>query len=163
MNRNQENGFHGLQVAGQASQPAVSSPPPTETATTPYVPQKERPKSSLKDNARILAIGAGLVVVILLLAFQGISHQYLPAKEAPATKSSPSQMQSANPDHSPASMTPIMETGWTPAQETDGSQVSPDQIAHTAAKVPKPSAGKDLASVAPFNAPQQWQSVLICC
>ena len=79
MNRNQENGFQGVQVAEQASQPAVSSPPPTET-TTPYVPQKETPKSSLKDNARILAIGAGLVVVILLLAFQGISHQYLPAK-----------------------------------------------------------------------------------
>jgi len=157
MNRNQENGFHGVQVAEQASQPVVSSPPPTEAASTPYVPQKDKPKSSLKDNGRILAIGAGLVVVILLLAFQGISHQYLPAKKAPATKSGASQTQSANADHSPASMTPIMETGRTPAQETDGSQVSPDQIAHTATKAPKPSAGKDLASVAPFNAPQQWQ------
>jgi type F conjugative transfer system protein TrbI len=157
MNRNQENGFQGVQVAEQASQPAVSGPPPTETGNTPYVPQKEKPKSSLKDNARILAIGAGLVVVILLLAFQGISHQYLPAKKAPATKSSRSQTQSANSDHSSASITPIMETGRTPAQESDASQVSPDQIAQTATKAPKPSAGKDLASVAPFEAPQQWQ------
>lgn len=157
MNRNQENGFHGLQVAEQASQPAVSSPPPTEAGNTPYVPQKEKRKSTSKDNARIVAIGAGLVLVILLLAFQGISHQYLPAKKAPAPKSGPSQTQSANTDHSPASMTPIMETGRTPAQETDGSQVSPDQIAHTATKVPKPSAGRDLASIAPFNTPQQWQ------
>jgi len=157
MNRNQENGFHGVQVAEQGSQPAVSSPPPTETGNTPYVPQKEKPKSSLKDNARIVAIGAGLVIVILLLAFQGISHQYLPAKKVPATKSGPSETQSANSDHSPVSIMPIMDTGKTPAQESDGSQVSPDQIAHTATKAPKPSAGKDLASVAPFNAPQQWQ------
>ena len=157
MNRNQENGFRAAQVAEQATQPAVSSPPPTETVNTPYVPQKEKPKSALKDNAGILAIGAGLVVVILLLAFQGISHQYLPAKQAPATKSSPSQTQSASSDHSPASITPIMETSRTPAQETDGTQISPDQIAHTAAKAPKPSPGKDLASVAPFNAAQQWQ------
>jgi len=134
MNRNQENGFHGVQVVEEPSQPAVSGPPPTETANTPYVPQKERPKSSLKDNGRVLAIGAGLVVVILLLAFQGISHQYLPAKKGPATKSGPSQKQSANPDHPPASITPIMETGSAPAQESDGSQVSPDQIAHTATK-----------------------------
>jgi hypothetical protein len=157
MNRNQENGFHGVQVAEQASQSTVSGPPPTETGNTPYVPQKEKPKSSLKDNARILTIGAGLVVVILLLAFQGISHQYLPAKKAPATKDSHSQRQSANSDHPPATITPIMEMGRTPAKESDGSQVSPDQIAHTATKAPKPSAGKDLASVAPFNAAQQWQ------
>ena len=157
MNRNQENGFHGVEVAEQASQPIVSSPPPTEAGNTPYVSQKETPKSSLKDNARIVAIGAGLVVVILLLAFQGISHQFLPAKKASATKSGPSQTQSANSDHSPAGIMPIMETGKTPAQETDGSQVSPDQIARTATKAPKPSAGKDLASIAPFNAPQQWQ------
>ena len=157
MNRNQENGFHEVQVVEEPSQPAVSSPPPTETGNVPYVPQKEKPKSSFKDNGRILAIGAGLVVVILLLAFQGISHQYLPAKKAPAPKSGPSQTQSANADHSPASMTPIMETGRTPAQETDGSQVSPDQIAHTATIQPKPSAGHDLASIAPFNAAQQWQ------
>jgi len=154
MNRNQENGFHGVQVADQASQSAVSGLPPTETGNTPYVPPKEKAKWSLKDNARILAIGAGLVVVILLLAFQGISHQYLPAKKAPATESGPSQ---THPDQSPATIMPIMETGRAPAQESDGSQVSPDQIAHTATKAPKPSAGKDLASVAPFNAPQQWQ------
>src|SRR6185437_3440395 len=53
--------------------------------------------------------------------------------------------------------TPIMETTRTPAQETDGSQVSPDQIAHTATNAPKPSAGKDLASITPLNAPEQWQ------
>ncbi len=157
MNRNQEDGFHGIQVAEQSSQPAVSGPPPSETENVPYVPQKEKPKSSLKDNGSILAIGTGLVVVILLLAFQGISHQYLPAKKVPAMKSSHSQTQSANSDHLPASITPVMETGRTAAQESDGSQVSPDQIAHTASKAPKPSAGKDLASVAPFNAPQQWQ------
>ena len=157
MNRIQENEFHGVQVVEQETHPTVSGPPPSETENVPYVPQKEKPKSSLKDNARVLAIGAGLVVVILLLAFQGISHQYLPAKKAPLTKSGPSLPQSPNSDHSSASITPIMETSRTPAQETDGSQVSPDQIAHTATKAQRPSAGKDLASVAPFNTPQQWQ------
>lgn len=157
MNRNQENGFHAVQVVEPATNLTVSGPPPTETGNVPYVPQKEKPKSLLKDNAGILAIGAGLVVVILLLAFQGISHQYLPAKKMPPTKSSHSQTQSANSDHPLASITPIMETGRTAAQETNGSQVSPDQIAHTATMAPKPSAGHDLASVAPFNAAQPWQ------
>jgi cytoskeletal protein RodZ len=157
MNRNQENGFHQVEVIEQPSQAVLSGPPPSEKVNAPYVPQKDKPKSSLKDNARVLAIGAGLVVVLLLLAFQGISHQSLPAKKPSVVNSKPSQRLDSSADHSPASITPIIETVRTPAQETDGSQISPDQIAHTATKAPKPSAGKDLASVAAFNAPQQWQ------
>lgn len=157
MNRNRENGFHGAQVIEETSQAAVSGPSPTENASAPYVPQKNRPKSSLKDNGRITALGAGLVLVLLLLAFRGISHQYLTAKKPPVTNTKPSQNQPPNAEHSAASVTPIMDAGRTPAQEADESQVNPDQIARTATKAPKPSAGTDLASVAPFNAPQQWQ------
>ena len=158
MNRNQENGFHQVEVIEQQpSQAVLSGPPPSEKVNAPYVPQKDKPKSSLKDNGRVLAIGAGLVVVLLLLAFQGISHRSLPAKKPSVVTSKPSQSQDSSADHSPASITPIIETARTPAQETDGSQISPDQIAHTATKAPKPSAGKDLASVAPFDASQQWQ------
>ena len=157
MNWNQENGLHAAQSLEQPSQPAISGPPPTKSAKAAYVPQKDKRQSPLKDNGRVLAIGAGLVVVLLLLAFQGVSHQSSPSKTPAVVNSKASQAQALNTDHSPASVTPIMETARIPAQETDGSQISPDQIAHTATKAPKPSAGKDLASISPFNTPEQWQ------
>ena len=94
MNRNQENGFHGTHVT--EPQAAVSGPPPTENANAPYVPQKEKPQSSLKDNGRIMAIGAGLVLVLLVLAFRGISHQYLTANKPSVTNTKPSQSQPPN-------------------------------------------------------------------
>jgi hypothetical protein len=157
VNRIRENGFNQVEVAEQPSHSVLCGPPPTEKVNATYVPQKDKPKSSLKDNGRVLAIGAGLVVVLLLLAFHGFSHQFVLSKTPSAVNSKPSQSQDSSADHSSASITPIIETVRTPAQETDGTQISPDQIAHTASKAPKPSGGKDLASVAPFDASQQWQ------
>jgi hypothetical protein len=109
----------------------------------------------LKDNSRLLVIGAGIVLVLLLLAFNGISR-----RSSPATKTSTAnnkQSQSPNVVRAPASMAPILDTGRTPTQDTDGNLVNPDQIARTATKQAKPSPGTNLGNVRPFDSTQPSQ------
>jgi hypothetical protein len=157
MNRNEENGFRGTQVLEEPSEQITSGPPPTENGNAPYVPQKDKAKPSLKDNSRLLIIGAGIVLVLLLLAFNGISRRSSPSTKTTTANGKQSQTQSPNPVHASASMTPILDAGRPPAQDTDGNLVNPDQIARTATKQAKPSPGTNLGSVRPFDNTQPWQ------
>jgi hypothetical protein len=156
MNRSEDNGFNQTQVVEEQSGPISTTPPLSENGNAPYVPQKEKAKQSLKDNSRLLVIGAGIVVVLLLLAFNGISRRPAATKTSGANSKQP-PIQAPNSDRAPASVTPILDTGRTGAQETDSSMVNPDQIARTATKVAKPSPGTTLGSVRPFDNAQAWQ------
>lgn len=156
MNRIEENGFHQTQAAEEQSEPISTNPPLSENGNAPYVPQKEKAKQLLKDNSRLLTIGAGIVLVLLLLAFNGISRRSASPKNSGVNSKQP-LIQAPNSDRAPASITPILDTGRSPAQETDGSLVNPDQIAHTATKPAKPSPGTTLGSVRPFDNTQAWQ------
>jgi hypothetical protein len=157
MNRNEENGFRGIQVAEEPAEQVTAGPTPSVNGNAPYVPEKDKAKPSLKDNSRLLVIGAGIVLVLLLLAFNGISHRSSPAPTTSAANAKP-QKQPPNSGRAPASMTPIMDTGRSPQQETDSSMVNPDQIARTASKQAKPSPGTTLGDVRSFDSPQTWQS-----
>jgi hypothetical protein len=157
MNRNEENGFRGTQVVEEPSVQVIGGPPPSESGNSPYVPQKDKAKPSLKNNSRLLVIGAGIVLVLLLLAFNGISRRSSPATKPSTASGKLSQSESPNPVHAPASMTPILDTGRSPVQDTDGNLVNPDQIARTATKQAKPSPGTNLGSVRPFDNTQPWQ------
>jgi len=156
MTRTQENGFQGTQVVDEPSDRIASGRPPSANGNEPYVPQKDKAKPSLKDNTGLLVIGAGIVLVLLLFAFNGISR-----RSSPSTKSTANgkqqQPQSLLSAREPASITPILDTGRSPAQDTDSGVVNPDQIGRTATKQPKPSPGANLASVPPFDNAPQWQ------
>jgi hypothetical protein len=156
MNRTEENGFRGTQVTEEPSEQVSGGAPPSTNSNAPYVPQKDKAKPSLKDNGRLLLIGAGIVLVLLLLAFNGISRRSSVRKTSLANSSQP-QTQAPTSGRVPASMTPIMDTGRSPEQDADGSLVNPDQIARTATKQAKPSPGANLGSVRPFDNPQPWQ------
>jgi hypothetical protein len=156
MNRNEENGFHQTQVVEEPSEQITSGPPASENGNVPYVPQKEKAKASLKENSRLLVIGAGIVLVLLLLAFNGISRRSSAPKTSGVNPKQP-QTQSPNSGRAAASITPILDTGRSPAQDTDGSGVNPDQIARTATKLAKPNPGTSLGSVPPFSNDQTWQ------
>lgn len=150
-----QNGFGTTQEVEEKPQPiAAGSPPPSANGNTPFVPLKDKPKSILKENGRLLFIGAGIVLVLLLLAFNGITRHSLPAqKNSAASKQQPA----GKPDNSGASsVTPILDAGRSPSQETDGSLVNPDQIGRTATKQPKPSPAATLGDVKPFDG-SQWQ------
>jgi hypothetical protein len=157
MNRIHENGSHRTEVEEEPLEQIASGPPSSANGNLAYVPQKDKLKPSLKDNSRLLVIGAGIVAVLLLLAFNGIYRRSSqPTKNATANGK---QQQSQPPvsAREPASMTPILDTGRPPAQETDGSLVNPDQVGRTATKQPKPSPRANLGSVRPFDNGQQWQ------
>ncbi len=110
----------------------------------------------MKDNGRLLVIGAGIVLVLLLLAFNGISRKPSPGPGTSAPNGK-QQTQPPNGARAPASMTPILDTGRSPEQDADGSLVNPAQIGRTAIKQVKPSPGTTLGSVRPFDNPQPWQ------
>ena len=77
-----QNGFGSTQVLEEKPQPtAAGSLPPSANGNTPFVPPKDKPKSILKENGRLLFIGAGIVLVLLLLAFNGISRHSIPARK----------------------------------------------------------------------------------
>ncbi len=155
MKESQQNGFGATPAMEEVPQQvAPSSPPPSVNGNEPFVPSKEKSKSILKDNGRLIFIGAGIVLVLLLLAFNGISHHSAPQKNSAAAK----QLQTAKADSSvgSSSVTPILDTGRSPEQEVDGSRVNPDQIGRTATKQSKPSASTTLGDVKPFDG-SQWQ------
>jgi hypothetical protein len=154
--KHHQNGIGKTQVAEEAL-PVTGheGAPPKPNGTVPFVPQKPTPKPFWKENGRLLVIGAGIVIVLLLLAFNGISRRpNTQPKNSSMTK--PQQPVNAENAHVPDSVTPILETLRTPVQETDSSQVNPDQISHTASRQPKPSPGTTLGDVKPFDT-SAWQ------
>jgi hypothetical protein len=163
MNRNEVNGFK----ANSLVEPVVVEDPGRnirqvevegETAKQPYVPEKAKQKPSLKDNARVLLIGGGIALVLLLLAISGVPPKPLaPPKRSGTT----SQEQSAKPPDNGAnargSVVPLMDSGRRPDEGTDQNMIHPEEIARTANKQPKPSPGTNLGSVPPFEHPDLWQ------
>jgi type F conjugative transfer system protein TrbI len=92
MKRAEGNGFKGHAVIepvaeedlGQNNQPVAAQ---EESAKQPYVPGKGKQRASLKDNARVLVIGGGIALVLLLLAIGGIPRKNpAPAKRSGASK-----------------------------------------------------------------------------
>jgi hypothetical protein len=151
-----QNGFGSTQVLEEKPQSiAAGSPPPSTKGNTPFLPSKDKPKSILKENGRLLFIGAGIVLVLLLLAFNGISRHSVPARKDPTAAG---QKQATKPDNSAtaSSVTPILDAVRAPSQEPDGSLINPDQIGRTATKQPKPSPATTLGDVKPFDG-SQWQ------
>lgn len=155
MNQNDENGFRGAQVVEELSEDITGAPRPSVNGNTPYVPQKDKVKPLLKDNSRLLVIGAGIVLVLLLLAFNGVSHR--PSQAPKSSAANGKQVQAPNGARPPASVTPILDTGRATDQDSNGSLVNPDQIGRTATKQPKPSPGTNLGTVRPFDSPQEWE------
>lgn len=133
MNRTEQNGFDGRAIAEDTPEQVDIGAPPNPDGKPPLVSQKDKLKLSLKNEGRLLFVGAGIVLVLLLMAFHGISRRSLPARKNPSEhvqtqKTAPAEAS----DSESASMTPILDTGREPEQEVDGSRVSPDQIGRLA-------------------------------
>jgi hypothetical protein len=163
MNRNQVNGFK----ANSLVEPVVVEGPGKnirqvevegEIAKQPYVPEKAKQKPSLKDNARVLLIGGGIALVLLLLAISGVPRKPLaPLKRSGTSSQEESSKQADSGANARGSVVPLMDSGRRPEEGTDQSMVHPEEIARTANKQPKPSPGTNLGSVRSFEHPDLWQ------
>lgn len=154
----EHNGFQGIAVTDEPSEQISAGILPVATGKQSYVPAKDKAKPSLKDSGRLLVIGGGIVLVLLLLAFSGLSKKSTPAhKSATANRNQP-QTESPNAASSQASMTPILDTNRASVQDRDENFVNPDQIARTVTKQTKHDVPASLGSVPPFENPQSWQA-----
>ncbi len=159
MNRAEENGFAENATMEETQPQITTSALLNRNGKMPFVPQRVKTKPSLKDNGRLLFIGAGIVLILLLLAFNGISRRSLPAqKNSVANVKSQQAAQTVDSSGSSASVTPILDSGRSPEQETDGSRVNPDQIGRMANRTTKEKAPTSLGDVRPFDNSQSWQS-----
>jgi type F conjugative transfer system protein TrbI len=156
MNRAEDNG-HATQAIEEPLEQVAGGPPPSVNSNTPYVPQKNKVQPLLKGNGRLLVLGAGIVLVLLMLAFNGISRRSSPASTTAGGAGRQTQTRPSNGGRAPESMTPIMDTGRSPAQDVDGSLVNPEQIGRTATRLAKPNPGANLGGVRPFDNTQSWQ------
>ena len=157
MNTTEHNGFRGTAGVDERCEQVSAGTPPSANGVPPYVPGKDKAKPSLKDNARLLLIGGGIVLVLLLLAFNGISHRSWPARKSSTANGKQQQTQPQNGARAPASMTPIIDTGHSPEQDTEGNLVHPDQIGRTANQRGTQGAPTNIGSVRPFDNPPSWQ------
>jgi hypothetical protein len=158
MNRNKENGSHGTQIVEEPTKQPLGVGE-IATSAAPYIPEKDQTRSLLKDNSRLLVVGAGIVLVLLLLAFSGISRRISPVSKISSGHGKQGEAHVPNNARPPSSVTPILDTGHSAEQEADSSLVNPDQVGRTATKQPKPSPGANLGSIRPFDNSESWQPV----
>lgn len=157
MNRAEENASTVTVIAAESPQEIHEEP--TRNGKTPFVPQKQEPKPSLRDNGRVLFIGAGLVLVLLLFAFSGVSRQ--PSSAQGRFARPPQARNALSPeDTNPSiSLTPILDAGVPPQQNSDDSLVHPDQIGPAKGKTRSEPVVRSLGDVPAFGKPQMWRPV----
>jgi hypothetical protein len=164
MNRAEGNGFKATPVIEPVIEEDLTKSNHTAevaqngSAKQPYVPGKSKQKATLKGNARVLAIGGGIALVLLWLVLSGIRRNQLTANKKAATgrqQQAPKPLE--NGVTAAGSIVPLMDGGRRPNEESDMGMVHPDEIARTANKKPKPSPGTNLGSIRPFENVPPWQ------
>src|SRR6185312_4034752 len=153
MNQVAQNGSLGTEVVEALPQPVSAGAAQAIHCDPPYVPARGSTKLSLQENRRVLAIGGGIVLVLLLLALNGIANK--PRVTRPGLSATRDHQPIESQSSAPASVTPIINSGR--VQNTDDSLVTPDQIARTSVKHTQPHAAANLGSVPPFENSQPWQ------
>src|SRR5690349_16544496 len=141
----------------------MSAPPDATASRTsrgaPYVPEKRTPNLSLRDNARVLVMGVGVVLILLLLALHGITHKSRAVTKSPVSNGQQGSDVAASQSATPASVTPIMEIGASPREDdARAMRVNALQIDQTASRKPSPVSARqlNLASV-PRLEDRSWQ------
>lgn len=157
MNRKEQNGFSSTAIVSDSSEEAGTSTLPHRNGNTSFVPEKENSRRSMRENGRLLFIGAGIVLVLLLLAFSGISRRPLTIQKK-STNNNQSQIGTQPEDTNPEpSVTPILEAGRPHEHDTDTSRVDPDQIGRLAGKAKTEAVGGSLGDIPPFSETRTWQ------
>ena len=157
MNSEENNGSGiGLGIAqvnseDSAEVPRWQPPPPTEPASAEDRTDAQQPTSHATregsdgksgiEKSKLIMLGGGLLAAVLFLALTSLINHSSTAKKATEKQlSHPAQQQASSP--SKGSVTPLMETVQTNAQENTSGQVHPGDIKRTG--TPAPGAGDNL-------------------
>ena len=120
----------------------------------PYVPERTPRRAELRSSGRVFVLGGGLVVLLLVVAFSGISHKP-PAGQRARVETPPGKNGEAENDRT-ASLTPILDIGAPAAATSAPDLATPDQIERPAIAKPRPLHPRTLATVPPFE-DRSWQ------
>lgn len=124
---------------------------------TAFVPPKVKAKPPFRDGGRLLFIAAGIVIVLVLFAFSGISRRSSPSPKRSAKSSQTQQARQGSDDVQSMSLTPILDAGRSFDQNTDESRIEPDQIGRLAKKEADDHVAHRLGDVPPFGNSQTWE------
>jgi hypothetical protein len=150
MNSNENNGSRIAQFDNEDSveAPRPQPPLPTEPAPAEDRADAQQPvehatregndgKSGI-EKRKLIVLGGGLLAAVLFFALTSLVH-HSPATKKTAQKQSGNPTQQQTPTQSKGSVTPLMETVQTNAQENTSGQVHPSDIKRTS--TPAPGAG----------------------
>lgn len=121
-------------------------------AEAAYVPDRKPRRFDLRQNGRVLLVGGGLVMVLLLLAFRGVSRHTSTRRTADKNRA---VAEAPRDSAAQPSISPILDLAPEPA-DRPSNLTSADQVLRTARAKPRPSPPATLASVPPF-ADASWQ------
>ena len=147
---------NGSPSASEKSEPQVSfSATPSGNGNALFLPDKRNPTSFLKHNRQLIFVGSGIIIVLLLLAFNGLSR----GKRTHKGVTTPQTQRATQPENpSTASITPILDAGRSSEQEPNSDMVNPDQIGHLAKRGTNANPARTLGDIRPFSDLQNWQA-----
>ncbi|HVH87772.1 MAG TPA: TrbI/VirB10 family protein, partial [Terriglobales bacterium] len=156
MNPVETNGVAVIDGSKQSPGADASTAHPRLDLKTPYVPEKKNLGSRLGENRRILFLGGGIVLVLILVAFSGISRQPFAAQKSPLKNSSLQMVSHSETSTVTSSITPILEVGQSPQQEIQSGRVQPEQLERMAPKHTPRTPASSLAEIPPFENGGLW-------
>jgi len=158
MNSEENNGSRIAQVNSEDSVEAPRPQPllPTEPALPKDRADAQQPmghatredsdgKSGI-EKSKLIMLGGGLLAAVLFFALTSLVH-HSPATKKTAEKQPANPTQQQTPTQSKGSVTPLMETVQTNAQENTSGQVHPGDIKRTS--TPAPGTGDNSGAVFP--------------
>jgi type IV secretory pathway VirB10-like protein len=157
MNSNENNGSRIAQFDNEDSveAPRPQPPLPTEPAlaedradiqpTTHATREGSEGKSGI-EKSKLIMLGGGLLAAVLFLALTSLVHHSSATKKT-AEKQPANPTQRQTPTQSKGSVTPLMETVQTNAQENTSGQVHPGDIKRTS--TPAPGTGDNFGAASP--------------
>jgi hypothetical protein len=152
------NGKNGVLAVADSKPETAPIDTGTQTATAannkqPYVPKDDKQKPTLKENARVVMVGALVALVLVLFVLGHLPKKPIPSSAArnPGVNMGKAPQQTENSTMGTGSIVPLTEMGRSAEPEAEANPVHPDQIGRTAKPQPGRAAATTLGDIAPFD------------
>ena len=120
-----------------------------------FLPDKRKPGPSAGESRRALVIGGGIVLVLVLFAWSGLSRKNSNVTSRNSNNRPVSRNENQPP---PDSVTPILDIQVPVSDRSGDSSVDAEQLARTASKKINTPVPATIAAVTPFSTSQTWQA-----